>query len=1148
MDERQTEMALLPPRVEDQELSPRSQPGQGLDVEEFARDSFLSAMERFQSAGNVDVDPNDSDLYNAYRRSVDYLGDMALGGLDLSDAAFRAAVGIAAQALPEDQERRFARDLAGMPEAFLGVSPGRIAAATDEVMEGVAQVGRNLTRRDEMPTLGSNLGNLAAAGGQPARTPQPLFREADPLQRFGGNTVANFYSPVNQVIEEANFPKRGMRGADVERLLRDSDLVRNSEVSALELSSRLNPQQRYTREEVLREIEPLQFNVRADRVAEFDEDGNYPNFYSQRQEIDDPEDEYHETIIRASRNGSGLNTFRSAAGTHYTTDTIAHLRTSTRFGPNNEKYYLVEEIQSDLVARGAARPGPARSEVEGLREHFDSVIFPEMQRRYKNNPDTAPIVDGTQDDWFRLYQRSAAGFNTTLDLGLTGEDADKLSIFSNRMSALSENNSDARRAISAISEGIERDAFYTSTNMDEILRPTSPAPIKDINEVVRIALQTAISDAIQSGANSVVIPNLERIVSSGRARPGTEDFDRMTSEGSSFYRTYVTGLNNALEEIKRDLPDIEVSEVDLPYNRYTRNDILLDEGDDGSDLLSSIPDGEEILPTNATRIDISAYAGSNLNELRFAEGGAVTMERQMSLFEEGGLRDDGTRMDPVSGNEVPPGSMAREVRDDVPAQLSEGEYIVPADVVRYYGVKFFEDLRTGAKQGLSSMEQNGRIGGEPVGVPGEEPLSPEEMQMLAEISGMYQGGQVKKGYNNGGIELPNIGFDYMTPGSSITNPSGTTLTYGTTQQQDAAEEETRTVNLFAPDGTMVPLILPAEQEKYDTLIAQGYTTEQNVVAQNAAQAGNDGDNSDSRVDQGDSEGNFSSWAENNYEALSNDPVQFGKDLLENAIGRGTQRAAGTVAGMINPALGIVAGGISAGYQADIYARALASADIARRQGNTSGADELEALAEDYYENKMNGFGRAAVDFAQNILGIELGSRYSDRFFELDPATITTPTNVPVTRTPGVTRAPGITPVPSGEPFYKGVSAESLLPPSPSDFTPGEITYGGNYSDPSKGGQSDSGGGMGVQKDYSGTGGGTKSTPNTSSSSSGKSTTSSSSGKSTTSSSSSKGTTSSSSSKGTSSSGKSQPEDKGFGKAEGGLIQRPKKKTTRKSRK
>ena len=123
---------------------------------------------------------------------------------------------------------------------------------------------------------------------------------------------------------------------------------------------------------------------------------------------------------------------------------------------------------------------------------------------------------------------------------------------------------------------------------------------------------------------------------------------------------------------------------------------------------------------------------------------------QTSALDEGGLKDDGMNEDPVSGNEVPSGSMASEVRDDIPAQLSEGEYVVPADVVRYYGVKFFEDLRDEAKRGLAEMEANGRIGGEPVpegGPINEADLSPEEMQMLQEMmSGMAVGGQVQNPY------------------------------------------------------------------------------------------------------------------------------------------------------------------------------------------------------------------------------------------------------------------------------------------------------------------------------------------------------------------------------------------------------------------
>ena len=89
--------------------------------------------------------------------------------------------------------------------------------------------------------------------------------------------------------------------------------------------------------------------------------------------------------------------------------------------------------------------------------------------------------------------------------------------------------------------------------------------------------------------------------------------------------------------------------------------------------------------------------------------------------------DNNTGVDPVSGNPVPLGSSPEEVRDDIPAQLSEGEYVVPADVVRYYGVKFFEDLRADAKFGYQDMEENGRIGGDPVGM---EMVEPEDDMMF----------------------------------------------------------------------------------------------------------------------------------------------------------------------------------------------------------------------------------------------------------------------------------------------------------------------------------------------------------------------------------------------------------------------------------
>ena len=125
------------------------------------------------------------------------------------------------------------------------------------------------------------------------------------------------------------------------------------------------------------------------------------------------------------------------------------------------------------------------------------------------------------------------------------------------------------------------------------------------------------------------------------------------------------------------------------------------------------------------------------------------LEEQMELFQdEGGLKDDGMNKDPISGNEVPSGSLAEEVRDDIPAQLSEGEYVVPADVVRYYGVKFFEDLRMEAKRGLAQMERDGRIGGEPIAVATLEvqadadQLDPEDEKKLREMMKVNKGGVI----------------------------------------------------------------------------------------------------------------------------------------------------------------------------------------------------------------------------------------------------------------------------------------------------------------------------------------------------------------------------------------------------------------------
>lgn len=229
---------------------------------------------------------------------------------------------------------------------------------------------------------------------------------------------------------------------------------------------------------------------------------------------------------------------------------------------------------------------------------------------------------------------------------------------------------------------------------------------------------------------------------------------------------------------------------------------------------------------------------------------------------QGGLRTDGQQVDPVSGNQVPVGSNAKEVRDDIPAQLSEGEYVVPADIVRYYGVKFFEDLRNQGKGGLEHMAATGRIGGEPV-PPGGPQAGPMGQPMMAEGGDLTpdEMNELKSLMNVGGMAMPMqqqpmtdpyqqqsamyqqprgaaYGADfggssfYNNPGA-ITTPTRYTgeFSWEKPRAAPAPVEETpgQPVTLYCPDGTVNTLQLPADQDRYDELIQNGCGLDQSIL-------------------------------------------------------------------------------------------------------------------------------------------------------------------------------------------------------------------------------------------------------------------------------------------------------------------------------
>ena len=132
----------------------------------------------------------------------------------------------------------------------------------------------------------------------------------------------------------------------------------------------------------------------------------------------------------------------------------------------------------------------------------------------------------------------------------------------------------------------------------------------------------------------------------------------------------------------------------------------------------------------------------------------MALDKQMELFDEGGLLQEGGSVDEESGNDVPVGSLKEEVRDDIPAQLSEGEFVMPADVVRFHGLDKMMALRDEAKMGLQRMDDMGQMGNsEEAVIPDGIPFGMDDLELEDEPIEMQVGGFVQ----------PQTGMQYTTP-------------------------------------------------------------------------------------------------------------------------------------------------------------------------------------------------------------------------------------------------------------------------------------------------------------------------------------------------------------------------------------------------
>lgn len=119
---------------------------------------------------------------------------------------------------------------------------------------------------------------------------------------------------------------------------------------------------------------------------------------------------------------------------------------------------------------------------------------------------------------------------------------------------------------------------------------------------------------------------------------------------------------------------------------------------------------------------------------------------------EGGLYQEGGAVDEMSGNEVPVGSLKSEVRDDIDAKLSEGEFVFPADVVRFVGLDKLMKIRDEAKRGLKRMDAIGQMGNaEEASEEGEEYEDEDEKGFTGTIDEILGEMGEEKKFAQGGV-------------------------------------------------------------------------------------------------------------------------------------------------------------------------------------------------------------------------------------------------------------------------------------------------------------------------------------------------------------------------------------------------------------
>ncbi len=223
--------------------------------------------------------------------------------------------------------------------------------------------------------------------------------------------------------------------------------------------------------------------------------------------------------------------------------------------------------------------------------------------------------------------------------------------------------------------------------------------------------------------------------------------------------------------------------------------------------------------------------------------------------------------DPVSGNTAPIGAKPSEVRDDIDIRVSENEFVVNAQTVRYFGEEFFNELQEAAAQGFERIKE-----GDELPFRDDELDVDETEDQEVEPEGFAYGGAVK-GYAEGDVVVPQpVGGGYGGYG-------GTGALFGGFQSKTYINPETnQKMIVFFFNGRPMKRIPAGFVEMAAT------PAEQQAVATQASRDSNDDNYADEILSEIKASG--TDWRNKDVESWSDDEYASYYSQLDSNVKKG----------------------------------------------------------------------------------------------------------------------------------------------------------------------------------------------------------------------------------------------------------------------